>query len=395
VQSTPVVYRTELAAACVFSASEQRPTDADRRPAQESLPSHPVFAGMKELVGYLSNLDALNTADKRAPGSFEQKLYLLQTMKGLPQMDAQLWNRFSTAPQTPDSLPSLSPIKIPDGEPNVENQISEAENRWISEYFQQFHVPMIARAGVPDGDLRMLEIGGGFGQLAYGTLNNVQPQYYIATDVFPALVSIMAENFHKWSKPNCASALLDPNDENLYIKKNSFNVIQSHSVLHHILHYQEAVKRLFDTLDTPGLMIFCEPCLDAHVYLQTLTKAFRFAYEVSPELSQQLGFLDIYIDQRSGADRTNTEFLSQFGAGDKYLYSIYDIQNLAQKIGARLYIQKDTRKARGNLEFEMKLRNATDLDLVNFREFLDRVLPNGVDEAYFSDLRQVFCLVKQ
>ncbi|CAB3732790.1 hypothetical protein LMG22037_05740 [Paraburkholderia phenoliruptrix] len=310
-------------------------------------------------------------------------------------MNADIWHRFSTRQPSSQSCQALSSISIPDGEPDIQNQISEAENRWIIDYFQQFHLPMMVRAGLSLDDLRILEIGGGFGQLAYGTVNSVRPQYYVATDVFPTLVSTMTSNFKKWAIPNCFSALLDPNENELFLRPNSFNVIQSHSVLHHVLHYQSAVERLYQKLDSPGIMIFCEPCLDAYVYFQTLTKAFRDSHSVSPQLALELDYLDLYIDQRCGVDRENAKFLAQFGAGDKYLYSIYDLQRLAETVGAKLYIQKDVRDARGNFEFELKIRKALESDVLAFSNFLDRILPAGVNQGYFSDLRQVFCLIKE
>lgn len=294
-----------------------------------------------------------------------------------------------------NGIPMLSNFKVPEGSPDVENQISEAENEWIKGYFRQFHIPMMSLAGISVDDLRILEVGGGFGQLAYGTFHSARPIFYIATDIFPQLATSMDEGFKKWGAKNFAAALLDPNQEPFLIHDGAFNVVQSHSVLHHILNYEEAVARLYKILDSPGVMIFCEPCLDAYVYLQTLTKSFRQVFSVSEPLKSQLHYLDVYVDQRCGSSRHDKEFLAQFGSGDKYLYSLYDLQRLAEKIGAKFHVEKDTRGARENFKHELKIRNASSHDLERFDEFLKEVLPAGVDDAYFSDLRQVFCFCKK
>ncbi|SPA44874.1 class I SAM-dependent methyltransferase [Cupriavidus taiwanensis] len=309
-------------------------------------------------------------------------------------MSGEIWQQITCRPLVPGLQPALSTIDLQEAEPDVEHQISEAENDWIIRYFRQFHLPIFQSTGISLDDLRILEVGAGFGQLAYGTARNVCPKFYTATDIFPQLVSKLDENFKKWEANNFVAALLDPNKDDIHIKDGAFNVIQSHSVLHHILRYEDALARLYGKLDSPGVMVFCEPCLDAYVYFQTLTKAFRREAKISNELKDQLHYLDIYIDQRCGSERRNADFLAQFGAGDKYLYSPFDLQDIAEKLGANLHVWKDKRKARGNFRFELSIRGASEEELLQFDALLDEILPTGVDEAYFADLRQVFSLTK-
>ena len=78
-----------------------------------------------------------------------------------------------------------------------------------------------------------------------------------------------------------------------------------------------------------------------------------------------------------------------------YLFSIYDLFELAEQIGARLHIQRDHRDPKENLKFELKIRGASEENLRAFDGFLTDMLPVGIENACFGDLRQVFCLVKQ
>jgi len=309
----------------------------------------------------------------------------------LPAFD---WSNVSEEIKFSDTgLPFLSNSHIPPGNPDIENQISSPEHPWNVSFFRQFHLPMIQSAGVDPAGCRILEIGSGFGQLAYGTLKTVKPDLYIATDVFPQLVSVLSDSLPKWTTATTAAAFLDPQDPLLF-KPQVFNVIQSHSVLHHVLDYRAAVRALYDRLATPGVLIFCEPCLEGYLFLLTTVRMFMKSAPLPEPLAKQIALMETYILQRTGAQRANADFLRGFGTGDKYLYSAYDLIDLAEDVGAKLYIQKDERVLKNNLKFELQLRGSDEHTLEAFDAFLSDLLPEGVENAYFSDLRQVFSLRK-
>lgn len=291
-------------------------------------------------------------------------------------------------------MPSLSIGEIPLGEPDVEHQISTPESEWAIKFFKAFHAPMIQSASVDLTHCRILEIGAGFGQLAYGSLKTIEPDLYVATDVYPQLVSTLAENLPKWTSRPAGAAFLDPQGLLLF-KPGAFNVIQSHSVLHHILDYRTAVRSLFERLATPGVMIFCEPCLESYLFFLTVVRLFRKTVRFSGALAEQVDAVEKYIGDRAGPMRHSVEFLRSFGAGDKYLFSAYDLMSLAEFVGADLYVQKDSRPLKENLKFELSIRGADEVTIAKFDEFLTELLPAGIDNAYFSDLRQVFCLKKR
>ena len=290
-------------------------------------------------------------------------------------------------------LPLLSLSEPYPGEPNIENQIGAAEASSSISFFRQFHLPMIRSAGLQPEDCRILEIGAGFGHLSYGTLKTIEPELYVATDVFPSLVSVLAGNLPRWTASPAAAAILDPQDP-LVFRPQLFNVIQFHSVLHHVLDYRRAVRALYDRLASPGAMIFCEPCLDAHLAFLTVIRMFRKHTPLPEPTATEVRLVEEYILERTGPRRDDPEFLRTFGAGDKYLFSIYDLMELAEDIGARLFVQKDGRSMKENFKFELRLRGGTDRLLEQFDAFLAELLPEGVENAYFSDLRQVFSLRK-
>jgi SAM-dependent methyltransferase len=252
---------------------------------------------------------------------------------------------------------------------------------------------MIREAGVEPTGCRILEIGSGFGRLAYGTLNSIDPEVYIATDVFPQLVTILSGNLRKWTHADTAAALFDPQASPLF-RSNFFNVIQSHSVSHHVLDYRSAVREMYDRLASPGVMVFCEPCLEGYLFFLASVRMFAKIERLPKKLAEEIALLEECVLQRTGSLRDDMDFLRQFGTGDKYLFSAYDLFELADSIDAKLSVKKDGRNLKNNLKYELELRGADDITLAKFDDFLSYLLSPGVENAYFTDLRQVFSLRK-
>ncbi len=292
-----------------------------------------------------------------------------------------------------EGLPCLSESDPCAGDPEIENQISAAETASSISFFRQFHLPMIQAAGVNPDTARVLEIGAGFGQLAHGALKVIRPELYVATDVFPQLVSVLASNLCRWTDLPVAAAILDPQDPLLF-KPGCFNVIQSHSVLHHVLNYRDAVREMYERLASPGVLIFGEPCLEGYLFFLATVRMFRKLVPLSDDTATQIRLFEENLLQRMGPRRADPEFLRQFGAGDKHIYSLYDLMELAEGIGAKLVVQRDGRSMKNNLKFELRLRGANDDTLARYDAFLAELLPEGVENAYFSDLRQIFSLRK-
>jgi SAM-dependent methyltransferase len=294
---------------------------------------------------------------------------------------------------SPEGLPCLSLSQPCSGTPDIDNQISAPETPWAISFFRQFHLPMIQAAGIRLDACRILELGAGFGQLAYGTLNVIHPDVYVASDVFTQLVSVLDGNLRKWTNSPVAAAILDPQDPLLF-KSGFFNVIHSHSVLHHVLDYRTAVRALYERLASPGVLIFGEPCLEGYLFFLTTVRMFRKLVPLSERTTREFRSFEEFILQRTGPQRADPEFLRQFVAGDKHLYSLYDLMDLAEHVGAKLVVQRDGRSLKNSLKFELKLRGADEDTLMHFDAFLSELLPEGVENAYFSDARQIFSLRK-
>lgn len=88
----------------------------------------------------------------------------------------------------------LPDTRVPAGPPQVEGQIGEALSDYIVKFSKGIYEPALLKAGVEPDDSRILEIGVGFGRLAYGTMKNITPDIYVATDVFPELVDSLSKN---------------------------------------------------------------------------------------------------------------------------------------------------------------------------------------------------------
>ncbi len=290
----------------------------------------------------------------------------------------------------------LSNSGIPTGDPEIEGQIGQAESDHIIEFFKTVYAPAIVQAGIELETARILELGAGFGRLSYGTLMNITPEIYVATDVFPDLVRQLTRNLEKWSssRTTIGAGILDPSD-NILFKKGVFNIIQSHSVLHHVLDYKHAVRALYDKLDTPGILIFGEPSVDGYLVLVMLIRSIKMASTAFSEpLVNSLSTLEDNLLGRI-ENRENLDYLRRFGHGDKHIFSVYDFMDLAADIGARLHIQREYRGLRGVTIGQLAIRNANDQDRKQITELVTTLLPLGTEHALFNDLRTIFCLIKE
>lgn len=289
----------------------------------------------------------------------------------------------------------LSSTAIPPGGAQIEGQIGEAEDPQIIAIYRDLIVPMIRKAGVNTGHMRILELGSGFGKLAYGTFQNCSPELYIASDVTPDLFSSLDANLRRWAPSHVptGTAIMDPQDP-LRFRNNCFNVIQSYSVLHHVLDYKQAIASLFQKLASPGILLFMEPFIDGYLFFCTLARIISNRFYLSDSLKAHLNALEENIVART-VNRENLPFLSQFGIGDKHIYSINDLLSLANDLDAQLVIQRDNRDLRELFLGEFQLRGATESELNQIGQFLSDVIPKGIEHALSSDLRQAFCFVKR
>lgn len=310
------------------------------------------------------------------------------------------WSDVLQAQPLPNStsLPNttyLSSTTIPPGGTQIEGQIGQAEDPQIVSIYRDLVVPMIRQSKVNTGHLRILELGSGYGKLAYGTFQNCSPELYVATDVTPDLFQSLSANLARWAAPHVPTgvAIMDPQDPLLF-RHGYFNVIQSYSVLHHVLNYKNAIASLYDKLASPGILLFMEPFVDGYLFFCTLARIIANRFYLTDSLKAHLAALEENVIART-LHREDPQFLSQFGTGDKHIYSIHDLLELANSLDAQLVIQRDNRNLRDLFLGEFQLRGATESELHQIGQFLTDVIPTGIEHAFFSDLRQAFCFVKR
>lgn len=288
----------------------------------------------------------------------------------------------------------LSDSSIPPGGAQIEGQIGEGEDPYIGDFFRDMVKPIIEKSKVDMRSLDVLELGSGFGKLAYGMFQSCQPNRYIATDVIPDLFESLASNLTKWApvKTQTAVAVLDPQDP-LKFKQGAFNVIQSHSVLHHVLDYKTAIRSLYDKLASPGVLIFAEPFVDGYLLFCMFSRLVQQKINLSKNVQSQLSALEENVVART-IHRDDLTYLSRFGTGDKHIYSIHDLLSLANHLNAQLIVQRDSRSLHSMIMCEFQVRGASEQELKQIGSIITELLPPGIENALFSDLRHVFGFAK-
>ncbi|MCJ2010417.1 class I SAM-dependent methyltransferase [Methylobacterium sp. J-092] len=291
----------------------------------------------------------------------------------------------------------LSATEATSASPEFDGQINSPESPHIIKFFSDNYMPIIKMAGINQSDARILEIGAGLGALAYGTLSTFTPLSYVATDIFPILIDEMSNNLSKWSRSETCAALLDPNDR-LSFEFNYFNIIQSHSVFHHVADYRTAIANLFDRLRTPGVLIIAEPSADGYALLCMLVRSMQLHNIYAPEKFSELYLNTLKKLVNNLADRlshaNDVNYLRKYGHGDKHIFSVYDLVDLACSLKARLHIQREHRSFFGGTRFQLTSRSANELDIRLTEELIRNLEPVGVQNAVFNDMRIIAAFIK-
>lgn len=143
--------------------------------------------------------------------------------------------------------------KIYDGpyiedEPIISGQIKIPGSSSIMRFTDLF-LPVIKRKFGNRDDLRVLEIGSGMGNAAYGAISTVKPIEYIASEPFVYLLPTLRCNLDRWGYewPKGQVAAYDANYP-ANIKPESMDLVLSDSVLHHVLNWRESLDSLVQLL---------------------------------------------------------------------------------------------------------------------------------------------------
>jgi 2-polyprenyl-3-methyl-5-hydroxy-6-metoxy-1,4-benzoquinol methylase len=123
---------------------------------------------------------------------------------------------------------------------------------------KEFYLPTILESGIHLDNLKILEIGSGHGNIAYGFGKTTQPLLYLATDAYVQLLDVLRTNLDLCglTEPVGWVAGLDA-DLEIALQPKIFNIVIGNSVLHHVLNYHALICRLNGLLTPPWVNDVC------------------------------------------------------------------------------------------------------------------------------------------
>jgi 2-polyprenyl-3-methyl-5-hydroxy-6-metoxy-1,4-benzoquinol methylase/uncharacterized protein YbaR (Trm112 family) len=179
----------------------------------------------------------------------------------------------------------------------------------------------------------VLEIGSGTGQLTWGLSNRFPFRSVHACDISTKFLQKAAGVVGESGAPVSYYAC----DANfLPFRKNSFDLVVGHSVLHHFIDYKKIIHHLEKILRPGGQAIFYEPVLQGKIIIAFIADLMRRI-----EKNTGWGVLDEGDDARIkhmtqhimkakwiGNDRERLEKIE-----DKYIFDINEMRKLATEVG--------------------------------------------------------------
>jgi SAM-dependent methyltransferase len=130
-----------------------------------------------------------------------------------------------------------------------------------------------------------LEIGAGTGLLTEALLRHSSLDYIISTDVSYAFASYTRDRLLEFES-KLDLAVCDGNT--LPFKVDAFDMVFGRSVLHHLLHYRQALSKVLNLLKPRGIAIFFEPVADGKALI-----AFMFKIILGmEEMTKAIGLTD-------------------------------------------------------------------------------------------------------
>jgi ubiquinone/menaquinone biosynthesis C-methylase UbiE len=125
--------------------------------------------------------------------------------------------------------------------------------------------PILFKNHKSDGINNVLELGCGAGYGTRNILQRIQPKRLIATDYDPDLVEFARRNTHGyWGGIDVDFRQADATK--LQYADNSFDIVVSIGILHHILNYKQALAEMFRVLKPGGILLMEEVMKEAHFW---------------------------------------------------------------------------------------------------------------------------------
>jgi len=302
------------------------------------------------------------------------------------------------------SPPAVGWVKIyhdellPD-EPVIEGQIGQpgAESLHI---LRQRYLPIIRSFGLATEDLRVLELGAGFGRLTYAFIQELSPRYYIATEPFVSLLQVLRKNLDAWGYawPKGIVAAYDANSPST-IRPGAVNLVVGNAVLHHILAYQQCLTHLTEILDRPGLMMFVEPIHEAWAYWVTVVKSVLFAARgagarlaLSDKTRMMLQRHAQNLENRMSR-KQDLAFLSTLE--DKHFFSLPDLMEFAERNRLRFHCQKAGMDWLFLAKRRLDALSIEPKDADQICAFIAEVMPAGLGDTLMQEFTMTVCFYKE
>ena len=186
-------------------------------------------------------------------------------------------------------------------------------------------------AGLSPRFKTVLEIGAGSGAWTVGLSRDGNIGQLYASDISPGFMKALSRNVD----PEKA-VLLRAGAEDLRVRPDSLDLVLGRSILHHLLDYEEVLRRCHRWLRPGGAAIFFEPCIEGKAWM-------AFLFDVARRLDNRLG-LDLLDDeQKRRLERGTRNMLKEFYLDDidrirpqiedKYVFDTADLERRAARLG--------------------------------------------------------------
>jgi ubiquinone/menaquinone biosynthesis C-methylase UbiE len=125
--------------------------------------------------------------------------------------------------------------------------------------------PILFKNYKSDNATNVLELGCGAGYGTRNILQSIQPKRLIATDYDLDLVEFARRNTREYMG-DIDVDFCQADATNLQYDDNSFDIVVSIGILHHILNYKEALGEMFRVLKPGGVLLLEEVMKEAHFW---------------------------------------------------------------------------------------------------------------------------------
>jgi ubiquinone/menaquinone biosynthesis C-methylase UbiE len=189
-----------------------------------------------------------------------------------------------------------------------------------------------------DGDV--LEIGAGTGNLTLALLAYSPSARIAASDLSPRFLELLVRRAHSHPGRDRLSLYLFDGSR-FPFPEASVDFVFGHSILHHILHFEQTLAEACRVLRPGALAIFGEPMMDtlALVCLSAVLIADADKENPAPRLSKQLSIRLSQVGSLGRLKRQN--FLERDDRTDafedKFVFARQDLERVARDVGFRDY----------------------------------------------------------